>query len=185
MRPFLSGGRDNLPPLRCNAAFCAPPLETHTHTPHSFVTGNFPMEVMSVAGSWSADDFGASTTQTAFSVEDRLNRLRRLARIARLMDTAIGIPGTRLRLGADSVLGLMPVIGDGAGALVGLYIVNEARRLGVPKEKLSKMVGNIAMDACVGSVPLLGDIFDLYFKSHRRNVHLILEHFGMKPEDLK
>lgn len=138
-----------------------------------------------MAGSWSADDFGANAAHATLGVEDRLNRLRRLAKIARLMDTAIGIPGTRMRLGADSVLGLMPVIGDGAGALVGLYIVNEARRLGVPKDKLSRMVGNIAMDACVGSVPLLGDIFDLYFKSHRRNVHMILDHFGIRPEDLK
>lgn len=115
---------------------------------------------------------------------ERLLRLRRLAKVARLMDTAIGIPGTRLRFGADSVLGLVPVVGDAAGALVGLAIVNEARRLGLPRHKIVKMVSNIGVDAACGSVPLLGDVFDLFFKSHRRNLAIILDHFGMTERDL-
>jgi hypothetical protein len=108
---------------------------------------------------------------------ERLRRLRRLRGITRLMDTALHIPGTRIRFGADSVLGLVPVVGDASGALVGLYIVNEARRLGMPTGKLMQMLGNIAADSVVGSVPLLGDVFDLFFKSHRRNMQLILDHF--------
>ena len=104
-------------------------------------------------------------------------RLRRLKSLAILMDTAIRIPGTGIRLGADSVLGLIPLIGDAGGALVGLVIVNEARRLGVPKHKMAKMLVNIGVDAAVGSVPLLGDVFDIYFKSHQRNVQIILDHF--------
>lgn len=115
---------------------------------------------------------------------ERLLRLRRLAKVARLMDTAIGIPGTRLRFGADSVLGLVPVVGDAAGALVGLAIVNEARRLGLPRHKIVKMVSNIGVDAACGSVPLLGDVFDLFFKSHRRNLAIILDQFGMTERDL-
>ena len=115
---------------------------------------------------------------------ERLLRLRRLANVARLMDTAIGIPGTRLRFGADSVLGLVPIVGDAAGALVGLAIVNEARRLGLPRHKIVKMVSNIGVDAACGSVPLLGDVFDLFFKSHRRNLVIILDHFGMTERDL-
>lgn len=115
---------------------------------------------------------------------ERLLRLRRLAKVARLMDTAIGIPGTRLRFGADSVLGLVPIVGDAAGALVGLAIVNEARRLGLPRHKIVKMVSNIGVDAACGSVPLLGDVFDLFFKSHRRNLAIILDHFGMTERDL-
>nr|WP_267890843.1 DUF4112 domain-containing protein [Xaviernesmea oryzae] len=112
-------------------------------------------------------------------------KLRRLSGLSRLMDTAVGIPGTRIRFGADSVLGLVPLLGDGAGALVGLYIVNEARRLGVPPEKLARMIGNVAMDSFIGGVPLLGDLFDVYFKSHRRNVQIILDHFGVQPEELR
>ena len=116
---------------------------------------------------------------------ERLRRLRRLSGIARMMDTAIRIPGTGIRFGADSIMGLLPLIGDGAGAIVGLYIVNEARRLGVPQEKLARMVGNIAMDALVGSVPVFGDLFDIYFKSHRRNVDMIIQHFGIHGDDLR
>jgi hypothetical protein len=77
------------------------------------------------------------------------------------------------------------VLGDGAGALVGLYIVNEARRMGVPREKLARMIGNIGLDAVVGSVPLVGDLFDVYFKSHRRNVDMIVQHFGVRNDDLR
>jgi hypothetical protein len=116
---------------------------------------------------------------------ERLRRLRRLRGITRLMDTALHIPGTRIRFGADSVLGLVPVVGDASGALVGLYIVNEARRLGMPAGKLMQMLGNIAADSVVGSVPLLGDVFDLFFKSHRRNMQLILDHFELEADDLQ
>lgn len=108
-----------------------------------------------------------------------LRRLRRLQGAARIMDTALRIPGTRIRFGADSLMGLVPVIGDAGGALVGLAVIYEARRLGVPAHKLSRMLGNLAVDAAVGSVPLLGDMFDVYFKSHRRNLGIILEHFEM------
>lgn len=82
------------------------------------------------AKTWTARGTGQSTSEEFLDGAERIRRLRRLAGIARLMDTAVGIPGTRFRFGADSVLGLVPVLGDGAGALVGLYIVNEARRMG-------------------------------------------------------
>lgn len=136
------------------------------------------------ARTWNGSRAGAGSSDEFIDATERLRRLRRLSGIARLMDTAIGIPGTRLRFGADSVLGLVPLVGDGAGALVGLYIVNEARRMGVPREKLARMVGNIGLDAVVGSVPLFGDLFDVYFKSHRRNVNMIIDHFGIRDEEL-
>ncbi|WP_258163011.1 DUF4112 domain-containing protein [Rhizobium sp. TH2] len=106
-----------------------------------------------------------------------MRRLRRLQNVAMVLDTAIAIPGTNIRFGADSLLGLVPGVGDFAGALVGLAIVNEARRLGVPADKMGRMIANIGLDTLVGFVPLLGDVFDMYFKSHRRNVQLILDHF--------
>ncbi|MBC8130442.1 MAG: DUF4112 domain-containing protein [Rhizobiaceae bacterium] len=122
-----------------------------------------------------------STTTTDrlgdLSREDRLRRLRRISRLARTMDSAIRIPGTGIRFGADSVLGIVPGIGDAAGGLIGLYMINEARKLGLPGHKLAKMAGNIGLDAVIGSVPLLGDIFDVYFKSHKRNANMILDHF--------
>lgn len=121
---------------------------------------------------------------TDFGNLDRLVRLRRMRGLARLMDTALRIPGTRFSFGADSVMGLIPGIGDFAGAAISLYIVNEARRLGVPNDKLFKMLVNIGFDAAAGSVPLVGDLFDVYFKSNRRNLDLVLEHFGLDHSDL-
>lgn len=115
---------------------------------------------------------------------DRLKRLRRIHSMARVMDTAFRIPGTGISFGADSILGLVPGIGDAGGAVVGLLIVNEARRLGIPNAKLAKMLGNIGMDTLGGSLPLLGDIFDVYFKSNRRNVQMVLDHFEITTADL-
>jgi hypothetical protein len=139
-----------------------------------------------VTRTWNAEA-GSGRAHAGWTADrtDTLRRLRRLSTIARLMDTAIGIPGTRLRFGADSVFGLVPVVGDAGGALVGLYMVNEARRLGVPSEKLARMVGNVAADALIGAVPVAGDIFDVFFKSHRRNMDLILDHFGLHPDELR
>ncbi|MGQ3212540.1 DUF4112 domain-containing protein [Shinella sp.] len=115
---------------------------------------------------------------------DHLMRLRRIRGLARLMDTALRIPGTGVSLGADSVLGLIPGIGDFGAAAVSLFIVNEARRLGVPKETLFKMLVNVGFDTVAGSVPVLGDVFDVYFKSNRRNLRLVLDHFGLDHADL-
>ncbi len=73
----------------------------------------------------------------------------------------------------SSVLGLIPGVGDFAAAAVSLIIVNEARRLGVPNDQLVKMLVNIGFDTVAGSVPVLGDVFDVYFKSNRRNLQLV------------
>jgi hypothetical protein len=115
---------------------------------------------------------------------EHLARLRRIRGLARLMDTALRVPGTRISLGADSVLGLIPGIGDFAAAAISLVIVNEARRLGVPNDKLVKMLVNVGFDTVAGSVPVLGDVFDVYFKSNRRNLQLVLDHFGLDHADL-
>ncbi|MBD8650171.1 DUF4112 domain-containing protein [Rhizobium sp. CFBP 13726] len=124
-------------------------------------------------------------TETDAGRIDRLRRLRRIHGVARMMDTAIGIPGTRFRFGADSIMGLVPLVGDAGGALIGLYIVNEARRMGMPNDKLAKMIGNLAVDSVVGSVPLAGDLFDVFFKSHRRNLNIVLDHFGVTADELR
>lgn len=121
---------------------------------------------------------------TEFGKADTLRRLTRISRLARLMDTAVHVPGTNVRFGLDSVIGLFPGVGDAAGGLIGLYIVNEGRRLGLPKHKLARMIGNILIDTAVGAVPLAGDVFDVYFKAHRRNVNMILDHFGDVRSDL-
>ncbi|MCD7111777.1 DUF4112 domain-containing protein [Rhizobium sp. DKSPLA3] len=115
---------------------------------------------------------------------EQLRRLRRLAKLARIMDTAVGIPGTRFRFGADALLGLVPVFGDATGAIIGLVIVNEGRRLGLPKRKIARMLYNLGVDATIGAVPLVGDAFDVYFKAHKRNIRVILDHFALTENDL-
>lgn len=108
--------------------------------------------------------------------DDREKTLLRLRRVAKLMDTAFRIPGTRLRFGADPLLGLVPGGGDLVSLGISLYAFSEAMRLGVPRGVMMRMLGNIAIDTGVGAVPLVGDIFDLFFKSNTRNLKLLLDH---------
>ncbi len=105
---------------------------------------------------------------------------RRVARLAWWLDNAIAIPGTRFRLGLDSVLGLIPGVGDVAGILLGGTILTEAYRAGVPNRLLVRMSANLAIDGVLGSVPLLGDLFDVAFRSHSRNAGLLLAHLDQE-----
>ncbi|MFL5015824.1 MAG: DUF4112 domain-containing protein [Rhizobium sp.] len=124
------------------------------------------------------------TGSTTYLTPAELARIRRAVGLARLMDTAVRLPVIGVRIGADSVLGLIPAVGDIAGSLIGLFIIDEARRLGIPTHKLARMAVNLGIDAAGGTVPLLGDLFDVYFKSHRRNVGIILDHFGISEDEL-
>ena len=119
------------------------------------------------------------------SRDEKLRRIRRLAMLARVMDTVLRLPGTNIRFGADALMGMVPIFGDAAGALVGLLIVNEARQLGLPKRKLMSMLYNIGVDTAFGAVPLVGDAFDVYFKAHRRNIQIILDHHGLDDGDVR
>jgi len=102
--------------------------------------------------------------------------LRRLDRLAHLMDGAFRVPGTRWRFGLDGLLGFLPGAGDSATALVSLYVLVEAWRLGAPPGLVLRMLGNVGLDWAVGSVPLVGDVFDLAFKANRRNLALLRGH---------
>lgn len=102
--------------------------------------------------------------------------LRRLSNLAYLLDDRFRVPGTNIRFGLDGIVGLLPGIGDVTTAAVSGYIVLEARRLGIPKRLLMKMVSNIAIDAAVGIIPIVGDFADIHWKANRKNVHLLLEH---------
>ena len=107
---------------------------------------------------------------TATELAARLNRLRRLAR---LIDGQFGLPFTRFRFGVNSVLGLAPVAGDAVLGLISLYIVSEARAMGAPNPLLVRMLANVAVEVVGGSVPLLGDLFDMAFKANLRNLALL------------
>jgi hypothetical protein len=101
--------------------------------------------------------------------------LERLEWLANIMDTAIVLPGN-IRIGADAVIGLVPGIGDAITTGLSLWIVKEAHALGVPKHVLTRMIGNVAVDAFTGVVPVLGDAFDMFWRANRRNVKLLREH---------
>lgn len=104
--------------------------------------------------------------------------LERLDWIANLMDSAIVIPGTRITVGLDALIGLAPGIGDTVTTLISLWIIKEAHQLGAPKHLIVRMVGNVALDGLVGAVPLVGDAFDVMFRANRRNMKLLREHFA-------
>jgi len=103
--------------------------------------------------------------------------LEQVRRLARGLDTSIQLPGG-FRVGWDAVLGLVPVVGDWAGALLSSYIVLQAVRLGASREVLLRMVGNVAVEALVGAVPFLGDVFDAAWKANTRNVRLLEAHLA-------
>jgi hypothetical protein len=107
---------------------------------------------------------------------DRAATLRKLKWIARGMDSAVKIPFTNIRFGADSMIGLIPGVGDVVTLGVSAYTLLLARRVGAPPQLIAKMVANIAVDTSLGAVPVLGDVFDLFFKSNTRNLTLLMQH---------
>ena len=104
------------------------------------------------------------------------HRLDALRRFAYWLDEAFRVPGTRLRVGLDPILGLVPGLGDMAGAIMGVWILVEAAGLGASRATLVRMAVNIGIDALVGAVPLLGDLFDVGWKANRRNLELLDRH---------
>jgi len=97
----------------------------------------------------------------------------RLRRLSWLMDDLIRVPGIGWRFGLDAIVGLIPGFGDTATSLVSFYILVAAVRYRVPKVTLLRMGMNIGIDYVVGSFPLVGDLFDAWWKSNQRNVALL------------
>ena len=115
---------------------------------------------------------------TDMSHTEQLALRRRLARLARFMDSAIRIPIIGKRIGWDALLGLVPGVGDFAGAAISGYILLTAWQLGVPGRGLGRMVANIGFDTLLGTVPVLGDFFDMAYKANERNVAIIEKYVG-------
>ena len=103
----------------------------------------------------------------------RQARLRRVRLLGHLLDEQFRLPGTQQRVGLDSLLGLIPGVGDALGMLLSTYILIEASRLGVPRTLLLRMVANIGLDTLVGAVPIVGDLFDIVWKANKKNVALL------------
>ena len=101
---------------------------------------------------------------------------RRIEALEQLLERAFIVPGINRPIGLDAIAGLVPVAGDTITALMGLYIVWEARNLGMSKWQLLRMTGNVGFDWLLGSVPVVGDVFDFLFRSNSRNLRIIRRH---------
>jgi len=107
---------------------------------------------------------------------DPVSVRRRVEAMEVVLERSFVIPGINRRVGLDAVAGLVPVLGDVLTAVMGLYIVWEARNLGLPKWKMARLAGNVLFDSAVGAVPVVGDLFDFLFRSNTRNLKIIKKH---------
>ncbi len=82
------------------------------------------------------------------------------------------------KLDSTRCSGVVPVAGDLLSAAIGIYLITQARELGASRWLQGKMIGNLVVDAAAGAVPLAGDVFDIYFRAHRRNLKLLQQHLG-------
>ena len=113
----------------------------------------------------------------------RLATLNRIRKLSRLMDTSIGIPGTSFRFGLDPIIGLLPGGGDLISTAFSAYIIFLATRFGIPRQDLNKMIFNVALESVLGTVPLVGDLFDAFYKSNIRNLAILEQHLmAAEPE---
>ena len=108
--------------------------------------------------------------------DDPASRMRRVRVLAQLLDNSITIPGTKRKIGLDPIVGLIPGIGDLIGAVLSAYIILEAARADVSGFMLMRMVTNVALDTWLGSIPVVGDVFDAMWKSNIKNVSLLERH---------
>ncbi len=107
---------------------------------------------------------------------DALSVRRRIEALEKLLEGAFVVPGLNMRVGLDAVLGLIPVAGDAIAAGLGLYLVWEARNLGLPRWQLWRMAANVGVDSLIGAVPVAGDLFDFIYKSNTRNLRIVRKH---------
>ena len=106
---------------------------------------------------------------------------RRIGRVTHALDDLIAVPGTPVRVGLDPIIGLIPVVGDVVSGIVGAWVIGEAARFGVPRIVVGRMVVNLAVDLAIGAIPLLGDLFDVAFRSNTRNLALFRRH-ALEPD---
>lgn len=122
-----------------------------------------------------ADDLRRISAQLPLGT-DPLAVRQRIEAMERMLEGLIAVPGLGRKVGLDALLGLVPVAGDAIAALLGLYLVWEARNLGMPRWQLWRMAGNVGFDALVGAVPVAGDLFDFLYRSNTRNLKIVLKH---------
>jgi hypothetical protein len=118
----------------------------------------------------------STTTASDFLDLSEQGTLRRLETLAYFMDSAIRIPGTSRRIGADGLLSFVPVVGSFTGTTISLYLLAEAWRMQAPAGTLARMGGNVALDMMLGAIPVAGPVFDFLFKANERNLKILRGH---------
>ncbi len=106
---------------------------------------------------------------------------RNLDLLSHLLDDFLRIPGTQIRFGLDGIIGLIPGIGDVLGAMASWIIILAAWLRGVPRITLARMLANVAIETIIGTIPILGDAFDIAWKANRRNYALLERSIGAVP----
>jgi Domain of unknown function (DUF4112) len=115
-------------------------------------------------------------TLSGSSHQDVAETRRRLEALARTLDTAFRIPGTSVRIGADAVLNLLPGIGTLAAKGLSSYIIYEARRLGVPRTMMARMIADVGVDFVISAIPVIGWFGDAFYRANSRNIALLIAH---------
>jgi len=124
----------------------------------------------------------ARVTRIPRARPERSRALAEVETLAWLLDNSIPVPGTGgRRFGLDAVIGFVPVVGDLVSGGIGLFVVWRGARLGLPRVVVARMLANSAIDLAVGSIPVIGDAFDLWFKANTRNLALMRRHLE-EPE---
>jgi hypothetical protein len=101
---------------------------------------------------------------------------QRVEMLEQLLERSFHLPGTKIPVGLDSIVGLIPVLGDVVTAAMGGYMIWEARNLGMSKWQLTRMAANVGIDTLLGAVPLAGDAFDFLWRSNSKNLRIIKKH---------
>ncbi|MUG99955.1 DUF4112 domain-containing protein [Scytonema sp. UIC 10036] len=115
----------------------------------------------------------------------RIATLNRIRKLSRLMDTSLRIPGTGFRIGIDPIIGLIPGAGDLISTGFSAYIIFLAARFNLPPQDLAQMIFNITLEGVVGTVPLVGDLFDAFYKSNIRNLAILERHLTVVEPELE
>ncbi|MDA8596908.1 DUF4112 domain-containing protein [Candidatus Pacebacteria bacterium] len=100
-----------------------------------------------------------------------LERLEKIRNVAKVMDGQFSFLG--IRFGLDSIIGLFPVVGDILGGLISLYILYQSHLMGIPQSITGKMLIYIIIDVWIGGIPVIGDMFDVFFRVNQRNVRMV------------
>ena len=111
---------------------------------------------------------------------ETLKLLKQLRWMARFMDAGWGIPFTRFRFGADALSSFIPIGGDAIMVLASLYLVDKARQLGAPREMIIRMMGNVAIEAGLGAIPVVGGILDVVFRANIKNINMLEAHLRQR-----